>query len=52
MSKIITNQGFLLFLLVDGRIRVRTNNDGSGSERPKNIQIRIHNANMNFYLLR
>ncbi len=30
-----SNQFFLLFLLIDGRIRIRTNNDGSGG--PKNI---------------
>jgi hypothetical protein len=34
----------VLFLLVDGRIRIRTNNDGSGSGRPKNIRIRSHNT--------
>jgi hypothetical protein len=28
-----------IFLLVDGRIRVRTNNYGSGPRRPKNIGI-------------
>jgi hypothetical protein len=30
---------FLRFLLDDGRIPIRTNNDGSGSGRPKNIWI-------------
>jgi hypothetical protein len=28
---------FLIFLLVDGRIRIRPNNYGSGSRMPKNI---------------
>ncbi len=38
---------FLLFLLDDGSIRIRTINDGSGSSRSKNI--RIHNTD--FYIL-
>ena len=33
------NQVFL-FLIDDGRIKIRTNNDGSGSGRPKNLRIR------------
>ncbi len=33
------NQVFL-FLIDDGRIKIRTNNDGSGSRRPKNLRIR------------
>jgi hypothetical protein len=32
------------FLVVDGRIRIRKNNNGIGSRRPKNIRIRIHNT--------
>jgi hypothetical protein len=49
------NPGFpYFFLLVDGRIRIRTNNDGSGSVRirtdtgsPKTygtVRIRVHNT--------
>jgi hypothetical protein len=40
------NQGFLHLLLVDGRIRIRicTNNDESGSGRPKNLRILVHNT--------
>ncbi len=38
---------FLLFLLDDGSIRIRTINDGSGSSRSKNI--RIHNTD--FYIM-
>ncbi len=39
----------LTFFIFDGRIRIqiRTNNDGSGSERPKNTHIRIHNTGKN-----
>jgi hypothetical protein len=39
------NQGFLL--LVYGKILIRTNNNGSGSRRPKNIRIRFHNTGYN-----
>jgi hypothetical protein len=42
-------QDFFTFLLVDGRIRIRTNNDGSGYGRPKNVRIlriRIHNTDL------
>ncbi len=38
---VITVLDLNFFLLFDGRIRIRTNNDGSGW--PKNIRIRIHN---------
>jgi hypothetical protein len=31
-------------LLDDGRISICTNNEGSGSGRPKNLRIRIHNT--------
>ncbi len=46
------NQGvFLHFLLVDGKIRIRTNNDGCGSRRPKNIRIlRIRTHNIAFFI--
>jgi hypothetical protein len=35
---------FLIFRLVVGRIRRRTNNDGSGFGKPKTIRFRIHNT--------
>jgi hypothetical protein len=35
--KTVEIKAILLFLLVDGRIRIRTNKDGSGSGRTKNI---------------
>jgi hypothetical protein len=37
--KLVKSRFFLTFLLVDGGIRNRTNSDGSGSGRPKNIRI-------------
>jgi hypothetical protein len=36
---------FFNFLLVGGRIRIRTNDNGSGSETPKNLRgLRIRNT--------
>jgi hypothetical protein len=45
-SKIKSQKEYGTVLLVDGRIWIwiRTNNHGSGSKRPKNIRIRIHNT--------
>jgi hypothetical protein len=37
---------FLTFLLIDGRIQIRTKNYGSGFRRSKTIRIRIHNNGM------
>ncbi len=45
-SQTVESKVFLTFLLDDRRIRIRicTNNDGSGSGRPKNLRIRFHNT--------
>ncbi len=42
----IRNKVFLNFfcLMIEGFIRIRTKNGGSGSGRPKNLWIRIHNT--------
>jgi hypothetical protein len=46
--KIVEIKVFLTFLLVDGRIQIRTKNDGSESGRP--INIRIQNTGFVFHL--
>jgi hypothetical protein len=38
--KTVKNKFFLIYLLVDGRSRIRTNNYGSWSGRPKNVLYR------------
>jgi hypothetical protein len=49
LRALIFSMFFSLFLLDDGRIRIRTNNDGTGSERSKSLRIQqvripIHNS--------
>jgi hypothetical protein len=48
VKKIVETKVFHnFFLLIDGTIRICTNNYGSGSRRPNNIRIRIRNTGIN-----